>query len=125
MNFCSTNKLVIDGTIFPHKHIHKVTWISPDDKTENQIDHICIARKFRSTLQDVHVARGAEIGSDHNLVVGKLKLKLKKFPKKTECRTKYDVQALKDKGIREDFRLELRNRFDALTDLPDDIDEHL
>lgn len=29
-NVCSSNYLVIDGTIYPHKKIHKITWISPD-----------------------------------------------------------------------------------------------
>uniref|UniRef100_A0A183L195 Endo/exonuclease/phosphatase domain-containing protein n=1 Tax=Schistosoma curassoni TaxID=6186 RepID=A0A183L195_9TREM len=45
-NLCAFNKLVIGGTIFPHKHIHKDTWISSDHTTENQIDHICINKKF-------------------------------------------------------------------------------
>ena len=39
------NSLVIGGTIFPHMLIHKVTWISPDNVTENQIHHICISRE--------------------------------------------------------------------------------
>ena len=58
-NMCSFNRLVIGGTIFPHKRIHKTTWVSPDQRTENQIDHFCIARKFRRSLEDVRVLRGA------------------------------------------------------------------
>ena len=41
------NQLVIGGSFYPHKRIHEATWISPNGVTENQIDHICISRKFR------------------------------------------------------------------------------
>ncbi|KAL9954105.1 hypothetical protein ACROYT_G041600 [Oculina patagonica] len=44
-DFCAFNDLVIGGSIFPHRAIHKATWISPDRRTANQIDHITIARK--------------------------------------------------------------------------------
>ncbi|VDO79026.1 unnamed protein product [Schistosoma margrebowiei] len=71
------NKLVIGGTIFPHKRIHKATWISPDHTTANQIDHICINKNFRRTMEGVRTRRGADIASDHHLVVANLKLKLK------------------------------------------------
>jgi hypothetical protein len=30
---------------FPHRNIHKFTWIFPDGKTHSQIDHILIDRK--------------------------------------------------------------------------------
>ena len=124
IDFCAANDLVIGGTLFPHKSIHKGTWVSPDDRTVNQIDHICISGRFRSSLQDVHVARAAEIGSDHYLVIGKLRLKLKKFSEKRVTRKKYDVAALKSQDARDEFSIELRNRFEALTNLPDNIDEH-
>ncbi|VDP47671.1 unnamed protein product [Schistosoma margrebowiei] len=74
-NLCAFNKLVIGGTIFPHNRIHKATWISPDHTIENQIDHICINKKFRRTMEEVRTRRGADVASD---VVANLKLKLKK-----------------------------------------------
>ncbi|VDP44631.1 unnamed protein product [Schistosoma margrebowiei] len=77
-NLCAFNKLVIGGTIFPHKSIHKITWTSPDHTTQNQIDHICINKTFRRTIEDVRTKRGADIASDHHLLVAKMKLKLKK-----------------------------------------------
>jgi aspartate carbamoyltransferase regulatory subunit len=52
-DLCGLNNLVIEGSIFAHKRIHKVTWLSPYHVTKNQIDHLCINKKFRLSLQDV------------------------------------------------------------------------
>lgn len=35
--FCEINELVIGGSIFPHKTIHKTTWESPDGKTRTRL----------------------------------------------------------------------------------------
>ena len=74
VDFCAENNLVIGGTTFPHKTIHITTWVSPDQRTHNQIDHICTGQKFRISLLDVRVKRGADAASDHHLVVGKMQL---------------------------------------------------
>ena len=90
---CAINKIVIGGSIFPHKRIHKATWVSPDDVTENQIDHICIGKTFRRSLQDVRVKRGADAASDHHLLVAILKLKLKKNRMETAVKRKSTMSA--------------------------------
>jgi len=52
---CVTSDLVIGGSYFQHRRIHKATWVSPDLQTENQIDHMCVGNRFQRTLQDVRV----------------------------------------------------------------------
>jgi len=89
---CEENDFVIGGTLFPHKTIHKLTWTSPDRNTRSQIDHIMIYGKWRHSLQDVRAMRHADVGSDHNLVVAKVLLKLRKASIGTDTKGHYDVQ---------------------------------
>ncbi|PVD21686.1 hypothetical protein C0Q70_17485 [Pomacea canaliculata] len=44
-DFCEENNLLIGGTLFQHKDIHKATWTSPDGITKNQIDHVIINQR--------------------------------------------------------------------------------
>ncbi len=117
IDFCALNRLVIGGRIFPHRRIHKATWVSPDHTTENQIDHICISKKFRRSLQDVRVRRGADVASDHHLLTLRIKLKLKKSCTETTRRQRYNVGLLRETGVREEFKLMLSNRFQVLQEL--------
>ncbi|VDP02986.1 unnamed protein product [Schistosoma margrebowiei] len=90
-NLCAFNKFVIGSTIFPHKCIHKATWTSPEHTTENQTDHIYINKKFQRTMEDVRRRRGADIASDHHLVVANLKLKLKKNWTNSNTKVQYSL----------------------------------
>ncbi|VDO50887.1 unnamed protein product [Schistosoma margrebowiei] len=117
-NLCAFNELVIGGNIFPHKRIHKAGWTSPDHTTQNQIDHICINKTFRRIIEDVRTKRGADIASDHHLLVAKMKLKLKKHW--TMGRTisqKFNMAVLQDTNKLNKLKLSLSNKFQAFHDL--------
>ena len=125
-DLCATTNLVIGGSVFQHKRIHKATWVSPDLRTVNQIDHVCIGKKFRRSLQDLRVKRGADVASDHHLLVARLKLKLKRqYTERTTHGLRYNTSLLKDKVKQEEFKITLSNKFQVLHELLEDdtIDE--
>lgn len=110
VEFCGCFDLMIGGTMFQHKKCHKVTWVSPDNKTQNQIDHICINKQFRKILEDVRNRRGADVGSDHHLVTAALQLKFKRYKIKRErTRQKFDTRLLANPETKEKFRSCLQN----------------
>uniref|UniRef100_A0A7I5E8S3 Reverse transcriptase domain-containing protein n=1 Tax=Haemonchus contortus TaxID=6289 RepID=A0A7I5E8S3_HAECO len=122
ISFCDHNELCIGNTYFQHRQIHKKTWRSPDGRTLNEIDHVCISRRWRSSLQDFRVLRGADIGSDHYMVRAVVKLKLKKI-RSTPFARPFAVEKLKDPNLASRLALEMRNRFDALEEITNLEDE--
>ena len=69
-------------------------------------------------MQDTRVRRGADAASDHHMVVGRLKLKLKRFVKSTpKPSQQYNTALLKDTATRDKFKFEISNRFQALSTL--------
>lgn len=111
VELCGLNEFKIGGTLFPHKIEHKVTWVSPDSRTQNQIDHICISSKWSNTLGDVRNKRGADICSDHHLLVGSLRTTFTNVPKTAKCpRVKYKIAKLKPMEQRAAFCETLRSK---------------
>ena len=77
-----------------YKEIHKLSWTSPDGSYQNQIDHVAIISMFKRSLQDVRTFRGANVGSDHQLVIAKIELRLHKTGKQETKASKLRIPAL-------------------------------
>ena len=117
VDFCAANELSIGGALFPHKDIHK----GINGRTVNQIDHICISRRFRRSLIYVKVCRGADIGSDHYLVRELLRIKLQSVAKiNAKMNHVLAIDRLRDLTKVAEYNIALKNRFEVL-----DTDDNL
>ncbi|XP_047106589.1 craniofacial development protein 2-like [Schistocerca piceifrons] len=101
---CAEHDLVIGGASFPHCNCHKIIWVSPDHINKNQIDHIVISCKFWHSLLDVRNRRGADIRSDHHLVLAEFRLKI------VANRTKLNHKYKKIDVTRSSLKITLRKR---------------
>ncbi|XP_026047154.1 craniofacial development protein 2-like [Astatotilapia calliptera] len=114
ISFCEANRPTIKNTFFGHKRIHKVTWKAPGGRYTSEIDYICISSRWASTISDVRVWRGADIDSDHYLLIAKCKLHLKRLQPRLQRPSPFNIQRLKDANTAAEFQLELRNHFQLL-----------
>ncbi|VDP86334.1 unnamed protein product [Schistosoma mattheei] len=69
-------------------------------------------------MEDVRTRRGADMASDHHLVVAKMKLKLKNiWTTGQTALPRFNIAFLKDADKLNEFKIALNNRFQALQDL--------
>ena len=119
LEFCTLHKLAICNTYFQHKDCRRATWTSPDGRYRNQIDFIITQLDNLSTFQNGRWYCSADIGSDHNLVLAKVKLiprskkRLKKVP------NNFDVSRLNNPVTAEEFKGKNDGAFEPLLQLQD------
>ena len=82
------------------------------------MDYILYSQRWRSSIQSAKTRPGADCGSDHELLIAKFRLKLKKVGK-TARTFRYDLNQ-----IPYDYPVEVRNRFKGL-DLIDRVPDEL
>ena len=110
--FCQENMLVIVNTLFQQHKRWLYTWTSPDSQSWNQIDYIFCSQRQRSSVQSTKTRLGDDCASDHEVLIGKFRLKLKKTIQVWLKSNPYD------------YTVEVTNRFKGL-DLMDRVPEEL
>ena len=79
--FCQESTLVVANTLFQQHKRRLYTRTSPDG--QHQTDYVLCSQKWRSSIQSAKTRPGADCGSDHELLIDKFRLKLKKVWKTT------------------------------------------
>ena len=91
VELCSRNYFQIMNTFFKLHARRLYTWRSPDQTTRNQIDYIICKIRWRSSVRRVTTLPGADCGTDHNLLIADVKIKLKRI-KRAKHTPKYHVE---------------------------------
>ena len=90
----------------------------PDGQYQNQINYIVCSQIWRSSILSAKTRPGTDSGSDHELLIAKFRLKLKKVGKTTRS-FRYDLNQ-----IPYDYTVEMTNRFKGL-DMIDRVPEEI
>ena len=82
-----------------------MAWHRLNGQHHNQIDYILVRKRFRSGMNSARTQSlpGADTGSDHDLLMMTLHLRLKRISKLKHTRLKLDLERLKDPSVLETF----------------------
>ncbi|KAK3538840.1 hypothetical protein QTP86_015967 [Hemibagrus guttatus] len=74
LDFCASHSLSITNTMFKHKGVHQYTWYQDTLGWRSMIDLVIMSSDLRPHVLDTRVKRGAELSTDHHLVVSWIRL---------------------------------------------------
>ena len=91
--FCQENALVVAKIPLFNNTRQLYTWTSPNDQYWNLIDYILCSQRWKNCRQSAKTRPGADCGSDHQLLIAKFRLKLKKTGKNNRP-VRYDLNQI-------------------------------
>ena len=69
LDFCISRGLSILNTMFEHKDAHKCMWYQSTLGRRSMINFVIVSSDLGPCVLDTQVKRGAELSTDHHLVV--------------------------------------------------------
>ncbi|KAK3526236.1 hypothetical protein QTP70_018714 [Hemibagrus guttatus] len=116
LDFCASHSLSITNTMFKHKRVHQYTWYQDTLGRRSMINLVIVSSDLRPHVLDTRVKRGAELSTDHHLVVSWIRLR-RRMPDRLG-RPKRIVRVcrehLADPSVRGVFNSHLRESFNQI-----------
>ncbi|KAK3532138.1 hypothetical protein QTP86_008588 [Hemibagrus guttatus] len=116
LDFCASHSLSITNTMLKHKGVHQYTWYQDTLGRRSMIDLVIVSSDLRPHVLDTRVKRGAELSTDHHLVVSWIRLR-RRMPDRLG-RPKRIVRVcwehLADPSVRGVFNSHLRESFNQI-----------
>jgi len=92
INFRERNGLIVTNTWFRKPKRRMYTWKAPGDRSRHQLYYLLVKHLFRNSVKDVQTLPGADIDSDHNLLVAKICTRLKKIVRFQKRRPQWNFE---------------------------------
>ena len=126
IDFCQQHNLFITNTFFEHKPTHRDTYRGDNNEYNHLLDLILVRQRFRTSVLDTRVSRKLReyVPSDHELVICKIRIKLRTRPHHKPPRL--DTECLiNEKKTRRSYMSDLRDQLPDPKQLPDSDPETL
>ena len=104
LEFACYNDMVLANTLGEHKASRCWTWHSLNG-TNHKTNYILVQNRFKTGINRAKTRTfpGADIGSDHDLVLLNFKGLLKRINKQKNIRLEFNLERLEDPTIAESF----------------------
>jgi len=116
LDFCASHGLAITNTMFKYRVVHKCTWYRTTLGQRSMIDFVVISSGLRLRVLDTRVKRGAELSTDHHLVVSWIRWcgRLPDRPGKPKRVERVNWKCLVEAPVRGFFNSHLRKNFSCI-----------
>uniref|UniRef100_A0A8C6Q7E1 Endonuclease/exonuclease/phosphatase domain-containing protein n=1 Tax=Nothobranchius furzeri TaxID=105023 RepID=A0A8C6Q7E1_NOTFU len=124
LDFCASHGLSIMNTMFRHKGVHMCSWHQDTLGRSSMIDFVVVSSDLRPHVLDTRVKRGAELSTDHYLVVSWLRWwgRMPVRPGRPKRIARVCWERLAESPVRRSFNSHLRQNFQNVPGEAGDIE---
>ena len=120
--FAKQYSLYVANTKFYSRYNRKWTWESFSGEHRNMIDFVLTEQKIRSGITRCRSVHSVDVGSDHQLVMCHISVKISSKTRNGDKPFKYDLDKLKDKDTVSKIRQILRVNITESDEQHEDVD---